>query len=73
MNGCGILFALIILSHLYSKALFALCHEIQNLTSNILHSRLATYFVLAGSPVRGGCSSWSPPGGIFIFQICGVA
>jgi len=31
-----------------------------------------TYFVLAGSTVRGGCSSWSPPGGIFIFQICGV-
>jgi hypothetical protein len=31
-----------------------------------------SYFILAGSPVRGGSSSWSQAGGIFIFQICGV-
>jgi hypothetical protein len=36
MNGCGILLALIMLSNLYSKALFALCHEIQNLTEQYI-------------------------------------
>jgi hypothetical protein len=40
--------------------------------SDNLNSTLVTYFSVAGSTVRGGCFSWSPPGGIFIFQISGV-